>query len=362
VLDRLHDATLRVQLPLVLAAIPTITALYAFAVVPVDTGPAVLLVASVAFATLAAGLLLRGSIRTTVEQLQGATDAIARGDFRHRIHSARADELGSLAASIDCMAERLERLEHARRRMLACVSHELRTPLTIIQGHAFTLARHECDVIRRERLELVQAEATRLAGLIGELVEAASLHAGGVRLRVERCDLVAILRDEVERFEDEAEHRDLRIELRAPARLALDADPMRVGQVVANLLANALRHAEPGSVLAVEADEDPGGMRRVRVINRCEPIPADIAARVFEPFVQGSARSGSVGLGLAIVQALVDAHGGSVSLDAAAAATGLARFTILLPAPSRVAPQPARSERPLARRAVIVPPSLAVES
>lgn len=369
-LERLHDAAIRVQLPLVLATIPVTTAIYALAVgaialdVTTSASSAVrvslgVLLASVVASTSFAALLLRGSLRATVQRLRAATDAVARGDFRHRVASGRSDELGELAASIDVMAERLEHLEHARRRMLACVSHELRTPLTIIQGYAFTLARREADLVRRDRLELIQAEATRLAGLIEELVEAASLHAGGVRLRVEECDLVQLVHDEVARFGEEAAMRDLTLSVATPSgRVPANVDPGRIGQVLTNLLANAVRHATPGSQVAVLVDARRGGPCTVVVENRCEPIPEDVVAHVFEPFVQGAARTGSVGLGLAIVHAIVLAHGGRVQLDAAAARDGIARFTTELPLAAKL-PQGARVRR--APRRTIVVPQLAVE-
>lgn len=380
-LERLHGAAIRVQLPLVLAAIPITTGLYALAVMSIAPDVAVLdasvqspahataatavriavvmLLLSVIVATVAAALLLRGSLRATVQQLQAATDAVARGDFRHRVASGRSDELGQLAASIDVMAERLERLEHARRRMLACVSHELRTPLTIIQGYAFTLARHEPDVTRRDRLELVQSEATRLAGLIGDLVEAASLHAGGVRLRVERCDLTQLVRAEVERFHEEAAMRDLTLTIDAPSnRVPADVDPARFGQVMTNLLANAVRHATPGTDISVRLHAHRGSRCTIVVENHCEPIPDDVVEHAFEPFVQGAARTGSVGLGLAIVHAIVLAHGGGAQLDADAARVGIARFTLQLPHAPR-APYGARTRR--APRRTTMVHQLAVE-
>lgn len=209
VFRRLHDATLRVQVPLVLGAVPLAACLYGVAVAPVVVEVAMddaatsdrdaaleamrlvvgMIVACVGVATAGAALLLRGSVRAVVERMRDATAAIARGEFTHRIGGGRSDELGSLATSIDTMAERLERLEHARRRLLACVSHELRTPLTIIRGYAYSLARSEPDPVRRDRLEMVEAEAARLGELIEDLMDASSLHAGSVRLRVERCDL-----------------------------------------------------------------------------------------------------------------------------------------------------------------------------
>ena len=130
-LRRLHDATIRVQVPLVLSSIPVVATLYGVALAPVAVEVAIadastealraartammvvvaMLVACVVVATVGASLLLRGSLRAVVERLHTATGAIAAGDFHHRIGSVRGDELGQLAAAIDTMAERLERLE-----------------------------------------------------------------------------------------------------------------------------------------------------------------------------------------------------------------------------------------------------------
>lgn len=356
VLERLNDATIAVQLPLVLLAVPVITGLYGIALTPIvvdvaleEAAPGaiaaardalrlvvVLMVACVVATTAAAAMLLRGSLRAAVARMQDATDAIARGDFRHRVASRRGDELGELARAIDTMAERLERLEQARRRLLACVSHELRTPLTIIRGHAYTLTRHERDVLRRDRLELIDAEAERLAALIEDLVDASSLHAGSVRLSVEPFDLVALARDQAERFTEEALQRGLRIRIRASrATVMAMVDPARLGQVLANLLANAVRHAEADGHVDVSIEAPDAGACAIVVANRGEAIPAELAIGIFEPFVQGAGRSGRVGLGLAIAHALMSAHGGSLTLDVDRAARGDVRFTCEVPTGGR---------------------------
>jgi two-component system, OmpR family, sensor histidine kinase BaeS len=363
-LELLHRRAIRVQLPAVLMLVPLVVALHApwIASVAIDvalgaapqspqraTGLAVALALGIAVAltcvtTVAAALLLRGSIRAVVEQLHRATEAIATGSFAHRIASSRSDELGRLAGSIDVMAERLERLEQGRRRLLACVSHELRTPLTIIQGYAYTLARDEHDLVRRERLEQVQSEAMRLAALVTDLVDAACIHAGGLRIVTRRVDLVDVVRERVVRFADEAAARDVAIELLGRGhRVAADVDAARVAQVVDNLLANAVRHARPGTSVGVRVDAARRGERIVEVSNRCEPIPQDVVESIFEPFVQGAARTGSVGLGLSIASGIVVAHGGTISIDRVAAVGGTARFLVRLPAPGDGSPPAARS-------------------
>jgi signal transduction histidine kinase len=298
-----------------------------------------LTVACAAMASFGAALLLRGSIRAGVEELQAATAAIAAGEFDHRVaRSDRRDELGHLADAIDAMASRLQHLEQARRRLLACVSHELRTPLTIVRGHAFTLARSEAEPARRSRFGLIEAEAARLAGLMDDLVDAASLHAGGVRLRRERCDLLGLVEAACGRFQAAAAEAEVGIRISAEGRRHdVDVDPLRLDQVLANLLANAVRHAPGGTTIEVRVVHGAGDRRIVEVSNRASEIPASLAERLFEPFVQHGEQSGRVGLGMGIARDLIEAHGGALLL-VARGCEGWFTLRFDLPAPGRLPP------------------------
>lgn len=354
----LRHAALRVQVPVVLSLVPVVAGLHGIAVVDAIVPGAMVgaepelvdrarrgaqlvvaaVVAVVAAACAAAGLLLRGTISSVVERLHAAAEAMARGDVGSRVSDGRRDELGELGRAIDMLGDRLHRLEQARRRTLACVSHELRTPLTIVQGHAFTLARNEHDPFRRRRLELVQAEAARLAELVDELVDAASLHAGGARLEPERLDLAAVAAAAADRFGDAATAAGVTIAVTADRRARwAEADARRLDQALGNLLANAVRHAPAGSSIDVEVALLPDRRRCVLVRNESEPIDPQVLSRIFEPFVQGRARSGSVGLGLAIARAIAEAHGGDVTIDEDAARSGLVEVRLVLPAPARAA-------------------------
>lgn len=343
---RLQAAALRVQLPLVVLFVPLVLALMAVPLMSVAVEVALdgqpdavidqaagavrvvawLLVAGVAITALAAAAVLRASLGATVDELADATDAIARGNFRFRIASTRTDELGHLARSIDAMAERLERLEAGRRTMLACVSHELRTPLTIIRGHAFTLGRDEADPGRRSRLQLMQDESVRLASLIEDLVDASALTAGSVRLSVERCDVVARITQAAHRFSSMA--HDVGVDIRVEGcdrRVHADIDPGRFDQVLANLLANAVRHADPASAVVIGLGVRGRGSARaafIDVTNVGPPVEPETAARMFEPFEQGEASSsGRLGLGLTIAQAIAHAHAGRIELHRAGSDT-----------------------------------------
>lgn len=347
---QLQAVALRVQLPLVVFTVPLVLVLLAVPLLPVAVEIALdgqaegivreairavrvvtwLLVGCVVVASAGAAMVLRVSLGSAVDGIAAATAAIAAGDFRHRIGSARVDELGQLAATIDAMAERLERMEATRRTLLAGVSHELRTPLTIIAGHAFTAARGEADPARRARLELVQEEARRLGVLVGDLLAASSLSAGSISLAPEPLDLRPLVRSAVARFGGLADEQGVVVRVDAGRRPVLvEGDAARLDQVLCNLLANAIRHAprDTGVEVAVGVR---GGSCTVDVANVGAPIPEALAASIFEPFVQGQARRGSLGLGLSIASGLVAAHGGSLVL-AERGTSGRIRFRCSLP-------------------------------
>lgn len=353
----LHGRSIRTLLLVSVATIPVVVALFGVAFVRIALDVALdgeeerlvatttravrvalaLTVACACGAAVAVALLLWGSIRHLIRRMHDATVAIADGQFSHRISTTtRRDELGHLAYAIDSMAVRLEHLEQARRRVLACVSHELRTPLTIVRGHAFTLGRDERDPVRRDRFELIETEAERLAGLLTDLLDSATLHAGGVRLHRERSDLAARVEAALDRVDDAARAAEVTVRVDVDRRrLDLDLDPGRVDQVLANLLFNAVRHAPRHSEVRVRVRHDGAGFAVVEVANASEEIPAEVAASLFEPFVQHGSATGSVGLGLAIARDLVEAHGGQLDLVDRGEA-GVVRFRMVLPAPPRI--------------------------
>lgn len=334
-----QSARMHLQVLVALALAPTVVALLGMSLVPlvvdralVDVDEATsrlavravrvtfgIVIACGVIAAWGAAMLLRASIRSAVEAIREATEAISAGDFQHRIESERRDELGALARAIDVMAMRLERLERARRKLLACVSHELRTPLTIVRGTAFSLARTEGDPKRRGSFQLLDEELDRLGGVVEDLVDAASLHAGGVRLHRERADLCEQIAEATARFAHAARERGVQVSYqscsrRRSAEAHVDVD--RVQQVIGNLLANAIRHARGGSTVSVllRRAAHSGEPHEVDISNVGSEIPEEMHAKIFEPFVQCGERAGRVGLGLAIARDLAEAHGGSLQL------------------------------------------------
>jgi signal transduction histidine kinase len=280
-----------------------------------------------------------------LEGLAAAAGSLRSGDLAARVPLAGEDEIASLQADFNRMAAELERalrelqgerdrvtgLLEARRQLVAGVSHELRTPLATARGYLdAALGRDEAAPLRAD-LETAQAELARLERLIDDLFALARAEVGRLALRAEAVDAGALVRRLVERTAPLA-WRQRRVELLA--EVAADApmacaDPVRLEQIVDNLLANAVRHTPPGGLVVTAVAAEPEALR-IDVRDTGEGIPAEELTRVFERFYRGSGEPhGGAGLGLALVRELTEAMGGSV---AAASSPGEGScFTVRLP-------------------------------
>ncbi|MEX1162835.1 MAG: HAMP domain-containing sensor histidine kinase [Nitriliruptor sp.] len=235
------------------------------------------------------------------------------------------DEVGILAHEFNSMLERLERASSGQTEFMASISHELRTPITIARGHLemlHTIDRDDTEALR-ETIEVVEDELHRMGRLVEDLMAIARSEMEGF-VRPRALELVAF-------FEDlELKVAGLRIEdirIEPPPPVVLAADPDRLAQAVLNLVANAAVHTPDGTRIEVRAAEAPGEV--VLIVSDQGPgIPASIRDEVFAPFVRAGDAPSSTGLGLAVVQAVIDAHGGHVELDTGVHGT---RFELHLP-------------------------------
>ncbi|MEE4381612.1 MAG: ATP-binding protein [Pseudomonadales bacterium] len=267
----------------------------------------------------AAGWLLARSLLAPVRALAGGARALAAGRYETRLTLRRQDELGALARDFNLLAEALERARTARQRWLADVAHELRTPLTVLRGEVEALV----DGVRPadgEALASLAAETQQLARLVEDLHALALADAGALAFRFEREDLGALLEEAVERQRPRFGDAGLRLEYRgpsAPLQLPLDAD--RIGQLLLNLLENALRYTDPpGPVRVTLAAAGDGA--RVTVEDGPPGVPEADRPRLFERFWRRDAArarvDGGSGLGLAIVLRIAEAHGGTATARA----------------------------------------------
>ncbi|GMU41619.1 MAG: hypothetical protein AMXMBFR23_24850 [Chloroflexota bacterium] len=282
-------------------------------------------VVAVVFASLFAS-----RITTPIAQMTRASQAMAQGDLDQRIDVDGTDEVGRLAEAFNLMSSRISRSDQSMRDLLANVSHELKTPLTSIQGFSQAIV----DGIGgdpKEAASLIHTEAERIRVLVDDLLYLSEIESGTLRLDFEEVDLDAVLTGTLQRFRFQAEEREVALES-SLAGGSVRADGRRLEQVFANLMDNAIRFTPPGTPVRVTAKAVSGGAL-VEVHNGGDPIPEEAQARVFDRFYQvDRARSSGPhrGLGLSIVSELVQAHGGSVSVESTAERG--TTFSVFLPA------------------------------
>jgi two-component system, OmpR family, sensor kinase len=283
---------------------------------------------------------------------------IAAGDLSHRVEPAdERTEIGRLGLSLNAMLGQIEgsfaekqASEERLRQFLADASHELRTPLASIRGYAelFRMGALEDEEGSEKAMARIEQEAARMGVLVEDLLLLARMDEVRDRVR-EPVDVAALARDAVDDARATAPDRAIDLELDAdPPPVLGDADELR--QVLANLLRNALVHTPPGTPVDV-AVRSAGGRVELEVRDHGPGLPVDDGEALFERFWRAdpARRRGpaGAGLGLAIVAAIVHAHGGEVS--AAGAEGGGARFEVVLPAavspgsPRRSVPPPSAS-------------------
>jgi signal transduction histidine kinase len=240
------------------------------------------------------------------------------------------------------MAEKLAESELTERNFLMSVSHELRTPLTAIRGHVSALLEGVIDDpdLERTSLETVEAEATRLERLVGDILDLAKLDTDRFTVMHEEVDMGALFDQAYETFRDEARRRSIDFEREVRDRPVLVSDGDRVLQIVANLLSNAFRATPDGGRISLGLELRDGAVR-VAIDDSGPGIPPEKRERLFRPFVSES--GSGTGLGLAIAKELANALGGRIDLESEVGVG--TRFELVLPAAAIVRVQPAVGSR-----------------
>ncbi len=268
------------------------------------------------------GLLLARAIARPVAELTAAADRLAQGDFDYPLPAGPPDELGHLAASFRSMRDELRRTLQARTDLVTNVSHELRTPLTAIKGLTETLRDGAVDDLdARDRfLASIERQADRLIRLVNDLLLLSRADSQALSLRSERLDLAELARTTADELALQAEVANVTIVVDGPPVFAR-GDPDRLRQVLVNLLDNALQYSPAGGTVTVRAASMPEGAT-ISVRDCGQGIPPEDLPRVFERFYRGDrsrqrerGSTSGAGLGLAIAKALVEAHGGHISLE-----------------------------------------------
>ncbi|MFQ6143848.1 sensor histidine kinase [Streptomyces seoulensis] len=241
------------------------------------------------------------------------------------------DEIGQLTRTFNDMAVHRDRLEEQRRVMVSDVAHELRTPLSNIRGW-LEAAQDGHVPADDDFLASLHEEAVLLQHVIDDLQDLAAADAGELRVHPEQLEVGELVSQAGSAYRARAESAGVRVAVEAPREHWIEGDPVRLRQVVGNLLSNAIRHTPSGGSVTLRVTAD-SGLTTIEVADTGAGIAAEDLPRVFDRFWRAeksrSRDTGGSGLGLAIVRKLMEAHGGAVSVASTAGAG--TTFTLRLP-------------------------------
>ncbi len=267
---------------------------------------------------LAAGTLLSRRITGPVAAISGGALAVSAGDLDSPVPEANGiAELDSLGRTFNHMVSSLKRSEQAQNAFVADVAHELRTPLTVIKGTVETLEDGAMDDVegRGSLLSSMQKETDRLIRLVNNLLVLTRADAGMLKLDLKPLDLAELCRQRGDQFSIVTEKHALAIVVNSKEARPVLADVDRMTQVLDNLLNNALRYSPDGSMIRVDIESNLAECR-CTVHDDGPGIPAVHLTQIFDRFYRvetsRNRQGGESGLGLSIVRALVQAHGGHV--------------------------------------------------
>ncbi|WP_394141613.1 ATP-binding protein [Cytobacillus oceanisediminis] len=252
-------------------------------------------------------------------EMEKATRKIAKGDLNTRISSSTKDEIGSLATAINDLAVELHRYRSNRREFFANISHELRTPITYLEGYANALENnlYRTEDEKRQYLQIIQQEAGRMSKLVQDLFELSKMEEGKLALHFEEIDLIEVVENALLKTKIKAQEKRLQLEFNKVYHLpAIYADGLRMEQIVINLIENAIRYTEKGTI-NIKLTSDPDRVK-LTVEDTGIGIPNEDVPYLFERFYRveksRSREFGGSGLGLAIVKQLVELQNGTISV------------------------------------------------
>lgn len=275
-----------------------------------------LVAAAVLGFTLWSGLFFIRSIVRPIGVIEANAARIARGNLDVRIDNKYDDEVGKLANAINRMAGDLEKTERMKNEFISSVSHELRTPLTSIKGWVETIrsTKDTSDPIFQRGLQVIAGETDRLYEMVEELLDFSRMQSGLV-LKCQKLDLAAEVSDAVLVVEQRAGLEGVALSWEEPAEpVVVSADPGRLRQVFVNLLDNALKYSGKGTTIRLEMLED-GRSVYVNITDEGPGIAPEDLEHVKMKFYKGKGAVRGSGIGLAVVDEIVRAHGGTFDIQ-----------------------------------------------
>jgi signal transduction histidine kinase len=257
-----------------------------------------------------AGFMRR--IASPLGEVVEAADRVSDGDYSVRVVERGPPFVRSAARAFNAMTERLHVQDRHRRQLMADIAHELRTPLTVMQGRIEGLLD---GVYPRDddHLSRVLEDSRVMARLIEDLRTLANAESGVLKLQREATDLATLIEDSVSAVAPQADERSVALRIAVSPDLPLvNVDPVRIREVLTNLLTNAVRHTEAQGRVMVAAEQAGDGRMELAVSDTGSGIAPEDLPHVFERFYKGRGSHGS-GLGLTIARSLIVAHGGDIT-------------------------------------------------
>jgi signal transduction histidine kinase len=264
---------------------------------------------------LLGGLLVHRAIYRPVLALRAAMHRFAEGDPGARAETEGPRELAEVARDFNELADRLARQQRERLAFVGAVAHDLKNPLTALKAGTSLPLKAGDEAALERRLSLIRRQVDRMDRMLGDFLDVSRITAGQFELRPEPVDLTTVARHAVELFRDSADQHEL--ELSAPSgQVVVNADPVRIEQVLQNLISNAIKYSPAGGRVDVRVKRQ-NGSAVLEVEDHGVGISPTDRERIFEPFrrLDTKVEIPGVGLGLSVTRKLVEGHGGHIAVD-----------------------------------------------
>jgi signal transduction histidine kinase len=296
------------------------------------TGLVAVWLGAIALGLVGGFLLIRRALRPVQRLATTARDVIASGDLALRVvEPGTRDELDELSHLFNGVLARNEALVKAMREVLDNVAHDIRTPLTRLRTGAEVALRDAADPGRaREALADTLEESDRVLAMLNTLMDISGAETGVIRLDRSTVDVSELARDAVDAYQDVADEKGVRLLTHLARGATVKADRVRLGQVIANLVDNAIKYTPAGGAVEVTTAQETASVTLV-VKDSGVGISAEDLPRIWQRFYRAdrSRSEPGLGLGLSLVKAIVEAHGGQVATRSEPGAG--ATFTVRLP-------------------------------
>jgi signal transduction histidine kinase len=272
---------------------------------------------SLLIALILGGILIQSFTRP-IRKLADATEAVAEGDLGYQVEINSRDELGRLASSFNSMSADLEKSDQSRKQMTADIAHDLRTPLSVL--HGYTEAMNEGKLEGTPDIyQVMHQQAQHLNYLIEDLRMLSLLDSGELTFQIQNIDPALILKQTLAAFQPIAAENEIEISLKLPNELPrVNLDPDRLNQILGNLITNSIQVLKPGGEITLSASFSESTLE-ISVVDNGPGIQNEDLPHIFDRFYRADkarkSADGTSGLGLAITKKLVEALGGSISVE-----------------------------------------------